>query len=421
MSHLDAQSYELHRAGKPVSLRPKVLAVLAYLLAHRERVVSKDEILGRLWPGQFVSDATLNACVMEIHKAIGDRGAMPRLLRTVRGRGYRFVALVREHQYAAPDDLAQLAALPTMEGLAPDSALSLDAFGTAHVPDRVSATAPGGDEAYNAVTVLCSAVAEAPALAARLRPEAMYRLMLTIVADAADVARRYEGAIVYVTGESFTALLGAPAAQEDHARRAVLAALELRQRLHEPAAIRSQMRGCSLAACMGLHTGPAVVGRLVHEPQRLYTAIGPTVQLATRRQHLAKPRTILISASTHQLVQTDYAMPSSRSPEHERVCQYLREAESLAKALGDQRRLGWVFSYMTRHFLQTADHNHAVASGERALAIAVAFGDFGLQIVTKFFLGQAYYFRGEYHRAVHCLDSNVVSLEGAPLAERFGL
>ena len=107
--------------------------------------------------------------------------------------------------------------------------------------------------------------------------------------------------------------------------------------------------------------------------------------------------------------------------ERERIFQYLREAESLAKAHNDQCRLGRVFSYMTRHFLHTADYDHAIASGERALAIAVSLGDFGLQIATNFFLGQAYYFLGDYHQAVDYLGSNVASLEGERSAERFGL
>jgi tetratricopeptide (TPR) repeat protein len=107
--------------------------------------------------------------------------------------------------------------------------------------------------------------------------------------------------------------------------------------------------------------------------------------------------------------------------EHERILRYLRQAESLAKAHGDQRRLGRVFSYMTRHFLHTADYDHAIASGERALAIAVALGDFGLQIATNFFLGQAYYFLGDYHQAVDRLGRNVASLKGELSAERFGL
>jgi predicted ATPase len=107
--------------------------------------------------------------------------------------------------------------------------------------------------------------------------------------------------------------------------------------------------------------------------------------------------------------------------EHERILQYLREAEGLAKAHGDQRRLGRVFSYMTRRFLHTADYDHAIASGERALASAAALGDFGLQIATNFFLGQAYYFLGDYHQAVDYLGRNVASLKGELLTERFGL
>ncbi len=107
--------------------------------------------------------------------------------------------------------------------------------------------------------------------------------------------------------------------------------------------------------------------------------------------------------------------------EHERILQYLREAEGLAKAHGDERRLGRVFSYMTRRFLHMADYDQTIASGQRALATAVTLGDFGLQIATTFFLGQAYYFLGDYHRAVDCLSRNVASLKGELLGERFGL
>lgn len=107
--------------------------------------------------------------------------------------------------------------------------------------------------------------------------------------------------------------------------------------------------------------------------------------------------------------------------EHERILQYLREAEGLAKVHGDQRRLGRVFSYMTRRFLHMADYDQTIASGERAQAIAVTLGDFGLQIATNFFLGQAYYFLGRFHQAVNCLGRNVASLTGELLAERFGL
>ena len=69
---LDTQRYELRRAGTRIALRPKVFQVLAYLLAHRERLVPKQELLAQVWPGQFISEATLNSCIMAVRTS-GDR------------------------------------------------------------------------------------------------------------------------------------------------------------------------------------------------------------------------------------------------------------------------------------------------------------------------------------------------------------
>src|SRR5262249_54751188 len=79
--------------------------------------------------------------------------------------------------------------------------------------------------------------------------------------------------------ESFTAVFGAPMAQEDHARRAVLAALELRQRVHASPALREQLAGEVFALGMGLHSGLVVVGGLGQDPQRLATAVGAPVHM----------------------------------------------------------------------------------------------------------------------------------------------
>jgi tetratricopeptide (TPR) repeat protein len=106
--------------------------------------------------------------------------------------------------------------------------------------------------------------------------------------------------------------------------------------------------------------------------------------------------------------------------DHGPILDHLRQAEILAQALGDQRRLGWVFSYMIRHFCPTADYDRAIASGERALAIAAAVGDFGLQVGTQCLLGQAYYFAGHYCRARDILSS-VAYLQGEMVHEHFGL
>ena len=83
----------------------------------------------------------------------------------------------------------------------------------------------------------------------------------------------------------------------------MLAALELRQRLHTPDALRGQPHG--VAVRLGLHSGPVVVGPLGHDPQRPYTAVGATLALATRLQQQAAPDTVLLSAATYALVQAE--------------------------------------------------------------------------------------------------------------------
>ena len=89
---LDTQCYELRHVGVPCKLEPQVFNVLAYLLGHHTRVVSKDELLEQFWPQQFISEVTVNQRVMAARKALGDNGPVQRYIKTVHGRGYRFVA-----------------------------------------------------------------------------------------------------------------------------------------------------------------------------------------------------------------------------------------------------------------------------------------------------------------------------------------
>ncbi len=107
--------------------------------------------------------------------------------------------------------------------------------------------------------------------------------------------------------------------------------------------------------------------------------------------------------------------------EHGRILTYLREAEGLAQALGDERRLGWVAAYMTDCFGITGDPPRVVEVGQRALALAGTLGDAALQVVTHLFLGRAYYGFGDYSQAIDLLRQNLVALDGALLQERFGL
>jgi pimeloyl-ACP methyl ester carboxylesterase len=88
---LDLSRVELRRAGVRVPVEPQVFEVLAYLINHRDRVVSKEELMDSVWGGRFVSETAVTSRIKQARQAIGDNGQAQRLIRTVHGRGYRFV------------------------------------------------------------------------------------------------------------------------------------------------------------------------------------------------------------------------------------------------------------------------------------------------------------------------------------------
>jgi pimeloyl-ACP methyl ester carboxylesterase/DNA-binding winged helix-turn-helix (wHTH) protein len=91
---LDTALFELRRGGQAVPLEPQAFDVLAYLVAHRDRVVPKEELMDAVWGGRFVSEAAVTSRIKQARRAVGDDGQAQRVIRTVHGRGYRFVAPV---------------------------------------------------------------------------------------------------------------------------------------------------------------------------------------------------------------------------------------------------------------------------------------------------------------------------------------
>jgi tetratricopeptide (TPR) repeat protein len=105
---------------------------------------------------------------------------------------------------------------------------------------------------------------------------------------------------------------------------------------------------------------------------------------------------------------------------YERIFAYLGEAQALAEALDDQRRLGRVSGYLAGHFNTVGQYDRAIASCQHALALATALGDMSLQVSAHQQLGLAYFGLGEYHRAMDFAGRNVASLEGTRVSEHFG-
>src|SRR5262249_48486274 len=104
-----------------------------------------------------------------------------------------------------------------------------------------------------------------------------------------------------------------------------------------------------------------------------------------------------------------------------RALVYLWEAEVVAVALDDPRRLGRVSLFLSPIFNTMGAYDQAIAAGQRALTLATASGEVVLHALATLFLGIAYYMQGDYHRAVDSSRQTVASLDGARRHERFGL
>jgi TolB-like protein len=95
---LDTDRRELRRGAAAVPLEPKVFDLLAYLIANRERVVSKHDLLASVWEGRIVSESALTTRLNAVRSAIGDSGEEQRLIKTLPRKGIRFVGEVREEK-----------------------------------------------------------------------------------------------------------------------------------------------------------------------------------------------------------------------------------------------------------------------------------------------------------------------------------
>ena len=88
---LDAERVTLRRAGKAVALQRRVFKVLVYLLEHRGQMVTKDELAAQVWQAA-IANTTIETCVKELRKAVGDSGQAQRIIATRHRFGYEFVA-----------------------------------------------------------------------------------------------------------------------------------------------------------------------------------------------------------------------------------------------------------------------------------------------------------------------------------------
>jgi len=92
----DPATWRLSRGGQDIHVEPVALNLLIYLISHRDRLVTRQELMDTVWGDTVISESAVNQAVARLRKALGDDSATPRYLETVHSKGYRFIAEVQE-------------------------------------------------------------------------------------------------------------------------------------------------------------------------------------------------------------------------------------------------------------------------------------------------------------------------------------
>jgi tetratricopeptide (TPR) repeat protein len=299
----------------------------------------------------------------------------------------------REGQYELVEPLPALAIPTTLH----DSLMArLDRLGPAKQVAQLGATL-GREFAYAVLQAVVpleestlqhrlAQLVEAELLYQRgLPPQARYQFKHVLIQEAAyhsmlrSTRRHHHRRIVQVLEERF------PETCESHPE--LIAHHALQGEVWEKAVTSFRKAGVKVFARSGHHE-----------------AVACFEQALVALQHLPEGR------ETHEQaidLRLDLRQALDPLAEYRRISDYLREAETLAEALGDQRRLGWVLSYKTLSLWIRGDYDHGIQAGQRALELATRLGGADFQTRTNVSLGQIYYSLGDYRHGLARLRENM--------------
>ncbi len=175
------------------------------------------------------------------------------------------------------------------------------AYTPKHLAEKILTTRSAVEGERKQITVMFTDVSGFTAMSERLDPEEVHAIMDHAFEIILAAVHRYEGTINQFLGDGVMALFGAPIAHEDHAHRALCAALAIQEGL---APLREDVRrahGREFRIRIGINTGLVVVGAIGHDLRMDYTAVGDTTNLAARLLNLAEPGQIVASRHTQHL------------------------------------------------------------------------------------------------------------------------
>jgi class 3 adenylate cyclase/tetratricopeptide (TPR) repeat protein len=190
--------------------------------------------------------------------------------------------------------------LPLGDDAASPAATDPRSYTPPHLAEKILRERAAAEGERRTVTVLFIDAKGSTAASEKVEPEEARRVVQECTQLMVDAVHRFEGTVTQFRGDGIMALFGAPIAHEDSARRAVSAAIAMRDALRRYA---EESRGSNSAAFMyriGLNTGPVVVGHISDDLAMDYTAIGDTVNLAARMEEWAQPESIYVTEDTYK-------------------------------------------------------------------------------------------------------------------------
>ena len=187
------------------------------------------------------------------------------------------------------------------------ASLSLDfsspqSYTPARLVDKILATKDSLEGERKLVTVLFADVVNYTSLSEKFDPEENRQIMDDCLKILIAEIHRYEGFIDKFTGDGIMALFGAPLSHEDHAQRACYAGLAIQKAVGKYSQKMREKSGIDFRMRVGLNSGLVVVGSVGNDLKMEYTAIGDTVNLASRIENTAQPGTVMVSDNTYKLV-----------------------------------------------------------------------------------------------------------------------
>jgi class 3 adenylate cyclase len=295
---LDGNAYRFSRGGEIVRLERIPLELLCLLIERRGQIVTRDQILERIWGKGVIidSDHAINTAVRNIRRALKDDANVPRFVVTIPGKGYRFVAPVVLKEKLGKNQTSQELNNGTFAELGISPAASVESQLGARIDGHGDISSVTSLNERRHLTVLFCDLVNSTGLATQLDPEEWRDIVVNYRRIVTQEVERFGGYVAQYLGDGIMAYFGWPEAHDDGIERAVRAGLAILEAISK---FNTDPSNSRLAARVGIDSGVVVIGDGTGKGADVY---GEAPNMAARVQAAAEPGTVLITQAAHRLI-----------------------------------------------------------------------------------------------------------------------